>query len=260
MLTGIAAVAFAMWIAAAGKEDTILYRTRFSESVSGLTIGSAVKFRGVNVGTVEDIKIDQADTRLIQVDMRIRKDTPIKADTVASLKPQGITGVVFVELAGGNLTTPNLAEQAPRGEVPEIPSEESSISTIVNQIPDLLNKTSEIADHIKKLLNDDNINSVSHIISNMETVSEALAKDSQKLSSLLDKGEVVFSDLHDVTRTAKQNTGEFIRNMNESSHQVNEMLIEMRKAIRNVNQITDKVKDNPSSLIFPSKEKGIPVP
>src|ERR1700693_4858834 len=105
------AAAFAfVWLAKTGHRDDVLYRIHFAESVSGLALGDPVKFHGVDVGTVKTMAIDTADPRLVQVDVSLRKDAPIKTDTKASLKLKGITGVVFVELNGGTPEAKRLAE------------------------------------------------------------------------------------------------------------------------------------------------------
>ena len=98
----VAAAFFFVWLASTGHRDDVLYRIHFAESVSGLALGDPVKFRGVDVGTVKTMAIDAADPRLVQVDVRLRKEAPVKTDTKASLKLKGITGVVFIELNGGS--------------------------------------------------------------------------------------------------------------------------------------------------------------
>ena len=54
------------------------------------------------------------------MDVRVLKSTPIKTDTVASLKLQGITGVVFIELTGGSPKAHLLSEGYMPFDVPEI--------------------------------------------------------------------------------------------------------------------------------------------
>ena len=81
---------------------TWLYRIHFPDSVSGPSVGDSVKFRGIDVGTVKSMNVDPDNTRLVLVDVRLRKDAPIKTDTRASLALKGITGVVFIELNGGD--------------------------------------------------------------------------------------------------------------------------------------------------------------
>src|SRR5262245_40961005 len=89
----IAIGVFAVWLGAAGRSDDVLYRIRFAESVSGLALGDAVKYNGVDVGTVKALSLDTDDPRRVLVDVKLRKETPVKTDTRAMLTPKGITGV-----------------------------------------------------------------------------------------------------------------------------------------------------------------------
>src|ERR1700694_5273764 len=63
-----------VWLAKSGTRGDVLYRIHLSESVSGLSLGDAVKFRGVDVGTVKTLSIDNADPSLVQVDVSLRKE------------------------------------------------------------------------------------------------------------------------------------------------------------------------------------------
>src|SRR5512132_4540322 len=98
----IAAALFAVWLGSTGRHDDVVYRIHFPDSVSGLAVGDPVKFRGVDVGTVKTMALDRDNPRLVLVEARLRKDTPVKTDTRASLQMKGITGVVFIELNGGD--------------------------------------------------------------------------------------------------------------------------------------------------------------
>ena len=150
----VAAVLFFIWLTSAGHRDDVLYRIHFAESVSGLALGDPVKYRGVDVGTVKALAIDPADPRLVQVDVRLRKDAPIKTDTKATLKLRGITGVVFIELDGGSANAKSLLAATPEGQVPEIPSEKSNLSTVLEQLPIVIEKFSSIETQTKKVLTD----------------------------------------------------------------------------------------------------------
>src|SRR6266700_2811936 len=117
-----AALAF-VWLSGSHHRDDVLYRIHFSESVSGLSLGDPVKFRGVDIGTVKAMSLDLADPRRVEVDVALRKDAPVKSDTKASLKLKGITGVVFIELDGGSTGAKTLADVgATTSEIKENPS------------------------------------------------------------------------------------------------------------------------------------------
>jgi phospholipid/cholesterol/gamma-HCH transport system substrate-binding protein len=150
----VAAALFAVWLAGTGHHDDVLYRIHFAESVSGLAIGDPVKFRGVDVGTVKAIALDPADPRLVQVDIRLRKESPVKTDTKATLKLKGITGVVFIELDGGSPNAPTLLASTREGQIPEIPSAKGTLTAILDLLPKLLEKFSSIENQVTKVVTD----------------------------------------------------------------------------------------------------------
>ena len=150
----IAAAFFFVWLQSSGQRDDVLYRIHFNESVSGLALGDPVKFRGVDVGTVKAMALDTTDPRKVQVDVRLRKEAPVKTDTRASLKLKGITGVVFIELNGGAPSAKALVAVTPEGQIPEIASEKSSLTTVLDQLPKVIEKFSAIEEQTKKVMTD----------------------------------------------------------------------------------------------------------
>jgi len=150
----LAAALFFVWLANTGRRDDVVYRIHFAESVSGLALGDPVKYRGVDVGMVKAMMIDPDDPRRVQVDVRLRKETPVKTDTKASLKLKGITGVVFVELNGGNPNAESLVAATPKGTIPEIPSEKTGLALVIDQLPKVVEKFSAIEDQTKKVVTD----------------------------------------------------------------------------------------------------------
>ena len=150
----IGAALFSVWLVSSGHRDDVLYRIRFAESVSGLSLGDAVKYRGVDVGTVTAMALDPADPRQVRVDVKLRKEAPIRTDTRATLRLKGLTGTVFIELSGGSVAASSLLAATPAGQVPEIPSEKSSLATIVDELPKLIAKFSAIEERTNKVVAD----------------------------------------------------------------------------------------------------------
>ena len=150
----VAAAFFAVWLTSTGNRDDVLYRIRFSDSVSGLALGDPVKYHGVDIGTVKAMILDPDDPRLVQVDVNLRKEAPVKTDTKATLKLKGITGVVFIELSGGSPKAPTLLAATPQDQIPEIPSEKSSLNAALDQLPKVIQKFSSIEDQAKKAMSD----------------------------------------------------------------------------------------------------------
>ena len=148
----IAAALFAVWLGSSGRHDDVIYRIHFPDSVSGLTAGDTVKFRGIDVGTVKSMTIDPENSRLVRVDVRLRKETPVKTDTRASLTLKGITGVVFIELNGGDPAAETLLAVTPENTMPEIPSEKTGFNAMLDELPKLVKKFAAIEDQVKKVV------------------------------------------------------------------------------------------------------------
>jgi phospholipid/cholesterol/gamma-HCH transport system substrate-binding protein len=157
----VAAALFAVWLAGKGHRDDVLYRIHFSDSVRGLTVGDPVKHRGVDVGMVEAVVIDPDDPRKVRVDVKLRKNTPVKTDTTAILALKGITGVVFIDLNGGTPKARSLVDVTPKDQIPEITAEKDTIQAMLDQLPivvdkfsDVVDKFSGLEDQTKKVLTD----------------------------------------------------------------------------------------------------------
>ena len=148
----VAAAFFAVWLGSPGSRDDVIYRIHFPDSVSGLSVGDPVKYRGVDVGTVKSIIIDPDNSRLVLVEVRLRKETPVKTDTRASLALKGITGVVFIELNGGDPAAKTLLAATPEGKIPEIPSEKTGLKAMLDDLPKLVAKFSVLEDQVKKVV------------------------------------------------------------------------------------------------------------
>ena len=148
----IAAAIFAVWLGSTGHHDDVIYRIHFPDSVSGLTAGDPVKYRGIDVGTVKSMIIDPDNPRLVQVDVRLRKETPVKTDTRASLELKGITGVIFIELNGGDPAAKLLLAVTPPGKMPEIPSEKTGLKAMLDELPKLVDKFSALGDQAKEVM------------------------------------------------------------------------------------------------------------
>ena len=148
----VAAAIFAVWLGSTGRYDDVVYRIHFPDSVSGLAVGDPVKYRGIDVGTVKSMIIDPDNSRLVLVEVRLRKETPVKTDTRASLAMKGITGVVFIELNGGDPAAKTLLAVTPQDTIPEIPSEKTGLKAMLDDLPKVVQKFSAIEDQVKKVV------------------------------------------------------------------------------------------------------------
>ncbi|MHC3995190.1 MlaD family protein [Thiomicrolovo sp. ZZH C-3] len=165
---------FVIWMLQPAKQDELQrYRIDFGESVSGLNIDSPVKFRGVTVGKVSAIRISPKNIEKIEVIIDVWKTTPVKTDTIAMLKSQGITGLSYVDLSRGSEAAPLLK---PEGEetVPTIPFEPSFFVTLERTFGSASDNISELLLRLKELIGEQNQVEVTRLLHHSANVAEKL--------------------------------------------------------------------------------------
>jgi phospholipid/cholesterol/gamma-HCH transport system substrate-binding protein len=125
VVLGLIALGLVVWLGKADYRGVYnRYETYMRQSVSGLSVNSTVKYRGVDVGRVKDISLNPKNTEEVRLTLDILQGTPIKTDTVATLQTQGLTGLATLNLEGGSREAPSLVIE-PGQEYPIIQSRPS---------------------------------------------------------------------------------------------------------------------------------------
>ena len=96
-------------------QDYDVYDIVFKGPVRGLSQGGEVHFNGIKVGEVTKISLDKVDPTQVIARARVTSDVPIRVDSYATLEPQGITGVNYVQITAGTPAKPLLKDTGPRG-------------------------------------------------------------------------------------------------------------------------------------------------
>jgi phospholipid/cholesterol/gamma-HCH transport system substrate-binding protein len=177
VLVLMAGAAFAfVWMSKSGHRDDVLYRITFNESVSGLKPGEPVKYHGVDVGVTKALSLDPQDPRRVVVDVTLNNGTPVKTDTRAQLKLKGITGLVYIELTGGNPQAELLAAATPQGQVPVIPSDKSELASLLDRLPKVLEQFGAIGAQTQSVLKD-----VGVVAKNAKVASENVKQTTEEI-------------------------------------------------------------------------------
>jgi phospholipid/cholesterol/gamma-HCH transport system substrate-binding protein len=186
---------FALWISRANlKDDSVYYYIYFKGAVTGLQNGSQVLLRGVPVGTVTDIAIDEKDVEVIQVTVGLKPGTPVKTDTVAQLQMQGITGLSFVQLSGGTTSAPPLEPRLEKRRA-VIPSKPSSLERVFESVPEVTAALTELAVRANDLLNDENRKAMGNVFLNLDVLTGALADSREDIRKTLHDAPVLVASL-----------------------------------------------------------------
>ncbi len=178
---------FLYWLAKYGNEEEAhsYYYTYFTESVSGLSKESAVKYRGVEVGRVKKISISKKNSEEVEILLEIKAGTPIKIDTYAMLDTQGITGLKYIELKGGNKDSALMISK--KGEFATIKSKKSVLATLFDNSEVITKNINSVLDKMSKILSEQNIKNFSTITTNLSNTTTYIDQNKQKIGQILDQ-------------------------------------------------------------------------
>jgi phospholipid/cholesterol/gamma-HCH transport system substrate-binding protein len=179
------AMLFALWIGKATLErEWSWYVVVFTEAVSGLTVGGAVQYNGIQVGEVRRLALDPEDPSRVFATVRVAASTPVKTDTVAKLAFTGLTGVSIIQLSGGSREAPLLQPDPVTG-VMLIHAETSALQKLLASSEDIATTASKVMLRLNDILSDENARRISAMLENVEATSATLADSREDLRTLL---------------------------------------------------------------------------
>ncbi|MGH7016836.1 MAG: MlaD family protein, partial [Caulobacteraceae bacterium] len=92
----------------------------------------------------------------------------------ATLEPQGITGVNYIDITAGTPTRPLLKNTVPRGVVPRLGSRPSAIANLLAGGGFIVQRTVDLLDRANRLFSDQNIKTLSATLSDVQAVTAEL--------------------------------------------------------------------------------------
>ncbi len=156
------------------------YDVRFT-SVSGLSRASEVRFSGLPVGQVVDVRLSPDADGTVLARLEVSGDTPVRTDSIATIESLGVTGVSYVGITAGDPQSPLLQDD---DAVPEIQAGRSVLQSLTEDAPEIVAEALEVMQRISEILNEENQQKVQDILDN-------LALSSADLSQTLDDFAVV---------------------------------------------------------------------
>ena len=203
LLFAAALFGFVIWLAKfQGEVQLSSYRIVFEDSVSGLSVGNAVRYSGVRVGAVTEIKLDPEAPGKVIVLVELDDEVPIKRDTVASLELEGITGARYVLLSGGTTAAPELT--AAEGEIPEIPSQPSALAQVLEGAPEVIANINLLLTRANVILGPENQRNFATVLQNMASFTTTLAENEDEIGQLMQDASATMANLREMSATVNE--------------------------------------------------------
>lgn len=185
------------------------------DNVDGLTASNPVILNGVQVGTVQSLKLMTNEGNRIQVALEVLKDLEVGDSTIAALGNSDLLGSKAITLYLGNNGT------LYKGGEKLIPYKESSITDIISSktVP-VIDKVDTTLARVNRLLDSQAKENLQAILANTAATTEAL-------NTILQANQ---------------------RNINQITGNINELTTSLRKTQRNIDRLAANMADLTDTL------------
>ncbi len=252
-------------------EDSRIAVAYFADSVQGLEADSPVKFRGVPVGRVKQIKM-APDGRLVEILMSLDKSFHLNEDLGIKMNLLGLTGMKYLEI---DTIKPELKrEQYTLDFTPKYPviqTYPSDIREIGNALESIFQKVKgfdleRISANLVKITNKidaaigelrfaklsaETSEAIKEVRDAAKRVNDEIAKAqiSRNMNKTLDKASEFFQESTETTRSAD-------RMIRRTDNNINRLTQKLDRSADNLIDFTRMIKQKPSSIIFGPDEKS----
>jgi phospholipid/cholesterol/gamma-HCH transport system substrate-binding protein len=250
------------------------YLVTTTSAITGLKVEAPVRYRGVDVGRVESIRLEPGGSGRVHIRIGVQEDTPITRGTYAQLGYQGVTGLAFVSLDDDG--TSNEPLRPAGGEPPRIEMRQS----IFDSGLDLVASVKELSARLSDLLNEDNRKMLAKALAGFEQASRQTAALAEKLQggaaelpALAGDARTALADISRLSRKLEERSAAFDRMAasldkvgvaadsfnDETVPRVNTLVDQLQRETRALDRVLNALGDNPQSFVFGS-QRGKPGP
>jgi phospholipid/cholesterol/gamma-HCH transport system substrate-binding protein len=248
------------------------YRIRF-HYVGGIEKGSAVRYAGLHVGAVLEVRLTDDGFPGAEVVVEVEKSTPIRQDSKAYMTTIGLMGSTYIEITSGSPETPLL----PSGAL-IISDDIPGIAQISGAATDAAAELTELLRRLNMVFDDNNRNRISEMITSMNSIAKVTEENFQiTLENLND----LIAEFNEMTVVAKNvivendtsfansvrhlesllaqsaNTltsvngvlSEVDRSIFENQHQYNQIMDNLNSMTENINDFSQTIKERPWTIV-----------
>ncbi len=255
LLVIASAFGFVFWFQNLGTKKTrIAYRIVFEGPTVGLRVGANVNFNGIRIGEVDSVRID--DPQHVVALVSVERKAPVRKDTTVGLEFQGLTGIAAVALKGGTVNAP------------EVEPDADGILTLTadsNSSQDLTESARAVLQNVNKVVSE-NEDAIKDAMKNIDTFSQALARNSERLDTLMSgvdtlvnkdgTGELqaAIKSFHELSDNLDTRTAEITAGVNKftanGTKEVSALIADGRSTLAVISRAFANLDKNPSRLLF----------
>lgn len=286
----VAAILVGLWL---NRDRTEMdpYEIVTTQTIPGLNPQATVRYRGLEVGRVDDIVFDPRVTGQILIKLSISEGAPVTTTTFASLGYQGVTGIAFIQLDDDRTGSPLL--ESSKDHVARIPLRPGLLDQLEKRGLSILEKTEQITNSLNRIVSEENAEKITGAVDDISKAAQAFGEIPKQLQptlarmpALTDKLDRTMTSVNELSTSATSAVRNYdqlatslqapggpidrasgaIASLEGATTQLEmrtlphvvEMADEARSSLRAVRRTVNKLGDRPQSILFggPSAQPG----
>lgn len=268
ILFGVAVVLALFWFGGS-KEKTTEYLVVTQQNVTGLNPQAQVRYRGIRVGKVKDIRLERSDVRNTLILIEVDETVPVTQGTIAKLGYQGVTGLAHVQLEENGKDATPLRPDA-QGSPPRIAMAQSLFDELGETGSAALKQARTLFANANALLSEENRQHFSGALANLEASTAQLNRllaDQRihrlgsaigRIDEAADNANVFFRDarllLPKVGALSDKLDGMIGDPTSDGAMaavgKLNDLARDLSTSTRQLNRVLRGIEDSPQSLLF----------
>lgn len=263
ILSLLGLIIFIFWFSDSGlfKDDVRIYKS-YTKRPLNIKADSLVKYKGINVGKVKDIKFRDNNFEEIELILEILKELPIKKDSTIKVEQDGLLGGSYISLIQNESQNQIITDQ--KDAVLMISSD--SMTQILEAIPGITGKVDYLLDSANKILSVDNAKYITAILlsiqeasNNINSMIKSLNKNTNEIDSILQSVNKITSNTEKVIENInkKVQNGEYDlkTTLAPTLMSIESALDDISKLSKSGSNLLNDLEENPYNTIFGYREE-----
>lgn len=225
LLLGLATVLAVYWLGGTS-EETHDYIVVTKQNIGGLNPQAQVRYRGIRVGKVSDIRLDPDDYTNILVTISVNEDVPLTKGTIAKLNYQGVTGLAHILLLE---TGKNMEPLVPDDEKPP---RITMIPSLLDELGETgtatLRQARQLMVSANAMLSEENRRHLTATLANLEAASANMKPTLKNLNTTMVQVNKLLDDRN-------------VKRLSQAAGEVGPMLADTRQLLGKMQSATDKL-------------------
>lgn len=243
----VAMVVFVFWIGGGNlnQEKFHQYFAYSSEGISGISVGTIVRYKGIAVGQVKKIDFKKNNMDLIQIDFEIKSEITLKEGACITPETQGLAGSTFLSITQGE-------GEKVLSSGGEFCFKKDFVGRLMNQIEEGGGDVREILANIKTILNDENAKNIQELIASLKVISKNLEQTQKYIDKLAISTQGTIEQINADIKRGDYNIRAIL---SPAILGLESTMGEVNRFFSKANFLLDRIEKSPYDTIFGQREQ-----